>query len=200
MPTQNPTTLPAIGQPFEGGFFGGVVNVHGTPHAVVWAPKAQGGTKGKWHPAKPGLIAASCFDSMGNTQAMAAAGSPIATWALGLNINGHADWCIPARDVLELAYRHLKPTTYKTDGYFRDGDNPSSVPMGYPYATSNTPVQTTVEAFQKGNAEAFDDTWHWSSTQYSASSAWMQTFVSGYQDSSNHLIELRVRAVRLIQL
>lgn len=192
--------LPAIGQPFEGGFFGGVVNIHGKPHAIAWGPKAEGETTGVWHDDEPGLIAPSCFDSMANTQAMAAAGSAIATWALGLRINGHADWCIPARDVLELAYRHLKPTTGETDGWARCGDNPSSVPVGYPYRTQATPVQTTAAAFQEDGEQAFEPAWHWTSTQSSSGSAWSQLFYHGDQSYDSLSSRLRVRAVRLIQL
>jgi hypothetical protein len=86
---------------------------------------------------------------------MAEAGSPLAQWARGLDINGNTDWCIPARDVLELGYRHLKPTTYENSCSFRDGDNPSSIPAGYPY-TEQLPAQTAAEAFREGGAEAFE--------------------------------------------
>lgn len=188
------------GRAYEGGFFGGIVAINGMQHAIVWAPKGEGETQGIWHAGNHGLIAPSCNDSMANTQAMAKAGSAVAQWALSLSINGHADWCIPARDVLELAYRHLKPTTEETDGWTRCGDNPSSVPVGYPYRTQTTPVQTNAEAFQEGGAEAFEDEWHWTSTQASASSAWSQVFSDGGQYGDYLSSELRVRAVRLIQL
>jgi len=203
--TTNPTIITAAmltahGTPYEGGFYGGIVNINGVPHAIAWAPKANGEEQGIWHTSEPGLIATSCNDSMGNTHAMAKAGSAIAQWALGLSINGHTDWCIPARDVLEQAYRYLKPTTEETDGWTRCGDNPSSMPVGYPYRTQDTPLQTTAESFQAVDAEAFEDEWYWSSTQASASSAWGQTFSNGNQISIYLLLELRVRAVRLIQL
>jgi hypothetical protein len=137
---------------------------------------------------------------MGNTQAMAEAGSHLAQWALGLEINGHKDWCLPARDVLELGYRNLKPTARETGCYFRDGDNPSSLPPGYPY-TEGTPVtQTAIELFQAGGTEAFDASWYWSSTVYSEASAWSQDFGTGSQNYYHQLNELRARAIRLIQL
>lgn len=185
----NQSQLPTFGQPFEGGYFGGIVRIGDSLHAVVWAPKAQGETDAVWLD-KPALVpgATSYSDSMANTRAMAEAGSPLAQWALGLTINGHSDWCIPARDVLELAYRHLKPTDGETGGYFRDGDNPSSAPAGYPYAHSPI-VQTTVDAFQQGQTEAFNDEWHWSSTCYSKASAWYQDFDDGSQ--GNHHPERR---------
>lgn len=193
--------VPDIGAPFEGGFFGGQIRIGGAILAVIWAPKALGETQGIWLP-DPSMVpgAISCCDSMGNTRDMAEAGSPIAEWVLGLEINGHRDWCLPARDVLELAYRFLKPTSWETCCSFRDGDNPSSLPPGYPYTKEALIVQTTVEAFQKGGAEVFDDEWHWSSTIYSKASAWCQLFYNGNQSYDHQYRELRARAVRLIQL
>ena len=68
-------------------------------------------------------------------------------------------------------------------------------------ANKTSPAQTTVEVFQEGNAEAFeDDGWHWTSTQYSESSAWMQNFADGSQDYTSKSYERRVRFVRLIPL
>ncbi|MBL0918013.1 MAG: DUF1566 domain-containing protein [Hydrogenophaga sp.] len=194
-------TLPDIGQPFEGGFYGGQIVSHGGAKrlAVVWAPKADGETEGMWLPEYQLVPGTNCWHSMDNTRAMAAAGSPIAAWALDREIGGHRDWCIPARDVLELGYRHLKPTGYKTYGGFRDGDNPSSVPVGYPYAEA-LPVQTSVEAFREGSPQAFDEAWYWSSTQYSENYAWGQLSYYGYQLDDDKKFEGRVRLVRLIHL
>lgn len=199
----NLQSLPTIGAPFEGGHFGGVVRIGAVLFAIAWAPKAEGETKAAWLASNdlvPGTE--SCCDSLTNTLALAEAGSPLAKWALDLRINGHDDWCLPARDVLELAYRHLKPGTYRTGNYFRDGDNPSSVPVGYPYAnTAGSVVQTPVQASQTGGTEAFgEDDWYWSSTQSSAGNAWGQDFSLGYQFTSSKKFEARARAVRLIQL
>ncbi len=193
-------TLPAtIGAPFEGGYYGGQIRINNALFAVCWSPKAQGDIEGAWldsYTDVPG--ARSYFDSAANTEAMAAAGSPIAKQILALEIAGITGWSVPARDVLELAYRHLKPTT--EDNYVhRSGDNPSSVPAGYPY-TEDSPAKTTVEAFKEGGAEAFEDAWYWSSTQYSDYYAWFQDFYYGYQDFSSKSYEGRCRAVRLIQL
>lgn len=193
--------VPDIGAPFEGGFFGGQIRIGGAILAVIWAPKSLGETEGVWLPDSAMVPdALSCCDSMGDTQAMAEAGSHLAQWALGLEINGHKDWCLPARDVLELGYRHLKPTTWETGCYFRDGDNPSSLPPGYPYKKEAPIAQTATELFQDGGAEAFDASWYWSSTIYSEASAWSQNFLNGDQNYSHQCYELRARAVRLIQL
>jgi hypothetical protein len=189
-----------FGTPFEGGFYGGKIRIFDGVFAIAWAPKALGETTSLWLPSYTQVPNAdSCFDSMANTLAMAEAGSPLGIWARGLNINSKQDWCIPARDVVELGYRHLKPGTYANACSFRDGDNPSSIPAGYPY-TEQFPVQTVSEAFRKGGAEAFDEAWYWSSTQYSASYAWIQDFDDGGQRGGSKKFEARARACRLIQL
>lgn len=195
--------LPAIGTPFEGGHYGGTVRVRDALFAIAWAPKAEGETTGPWHAESAKVPGAqNTFDSLANTLAMAEAGCPLAKWALDLRIKGHDDWCLPARDVLELAYRHLKPTSEATEGYFRDGDNPSSVPTGHPYRDGEPVLQTPVAVFQAGGAEAFDDGWYWTSSQYSAGCAWSQHF--SYGDQSSYYgcksFQARARAVRLIQL
>ncbi len=199
----NLNNLPTIGTYIEAeaGYFGGVIRIGGAPMGVIWAPKAQGETKGIWIADYAKVPAAqSCFDSVTNTLAMAEAGSELAKWATGLNINGKTDWVLPARDVLELAYRHLKPTTEETDAYYRSGENPSSVPPGHSYRSTPI-VQTTVADFQEGGAEAFNgNDAYWSSTQYSEGYAWAQGFNDGDQTGYDEDIEFSARAVRLIQL
>ena len=195
------SSLPTIGSPFEGGFYGGFVRVADELFAISWAPKAFGETTGRWLDSYDLVHGSdSCNDSVANTLAMAEAGSPIANWALGLLIDDHKDWVLPSRDVLELAYRHLKPGTYETACSFRDGDNPSSLPSGYPYTEATPIVRTSVAPFQKGASEAFEETWYWSSTQYSADTAWIQGFYPGYQGLLVKKDAGRARAVRLIQL
>lgn len=192
--------LPEVGSPYEGGFYGGKIKIGLAIFAIVWAPKAEGEISGKWMDSYTDVHGAtSCFDSMANTRAMAEAGSPIAQKVMEANIGSFTDWCIPARDVLEMGYRYLKPTTEENCCSFRDGDNPSSIPAGYPY-TMDSPTQTTVEAFQKGNAEAFEEAWYASSTQYSEYTAWIQHFYGGDQDGYGKVDERRVRFVRLIQV
>jgi hypothetical protein len=194
-------TNPAeIGAPYEGGFYAGQIAIDGHPFAIAVAPKAVGEVREVWLPSYdmvPG--AASCFDSVANTIALAEAGSPLAKAVMALNIDDKTDWVIPARDVLEVMYRNLKPTAGENHSSFRDGDNPSSIPVGYPY-TEEMPAQTGVPAFQKGGAEAFEAEWYWSSTQFSQGSAWAQTFSYGYQDTLGKSGSFRCRAVRLIQL
>jgi hypothetical protein len=199
--TVHPMPTVAIGSPLEGGFYGGIVRIRDVLHAVIWSPKDGGETKGVWLGQRKLVQGSeSCFDSISNTLAMADAGSKLAKWAIDLRLGGHDDWCLPARDVLELAYRHLKPNTYETACTFRDGDNASSVPAGYPYSEASPIVQTSVAAFMFGGPEAFDTDWYWSSTQYSESDAWDQDLSNGFQYGNGKKYEAHARAVRLIQL
>ena len=190
-------TVPEIGQPFGGGFFTGIYQQDGKRYAVITAPAAyeQEGEWGEYGEKIEG--ARSLTDSRSNTEAMAAAGSELAKKVLALEIGGFTDWAIPARDVQELQYRHLKPTTQENYCWGRDGENPSSLPVGELY-TEESPVQTTVEAFKAGGPEAFQPRWYWSSTQRSAYYAFGMNFVDGYQDFSGKYNELRVRPVRSV--
>lgn len=194
------TITTEIGAAFEGGFFAGRFRIGPDEFALIAAPKATGETTGEWGKRGEHIDgASSCFDGHANTIAMAEAGSAVAQWALELEINGHADWYIPSRDELEILYRNLKPTTEENYCSFRDGDNASSVPPGFPY-TPLLPAQSVAEAFREGGAEVFDAAWHWSSTQYSPGYAWTQTFYHGVQYGHGKGTGFRVRAVRKIRI
>ncbi|MBP4048992.1 DUF1566 domain-containing protein [Chromobacterium violaceum] len=197
-PIQQPTIPAEIGTPFEGGFYAGQIRVDDAIFALIVSPKAQGETDMLWGEyGKDIANARSCFNGLENTKAMREAGSELARWALELSINGHADWYIPSRDELEMLYRAFKPTSEENDCSFRDGDNASSIPVGYPY-TEQAPAQTAVSAFQEGSEEAFTAVWYWASTQYSPYGAWFQDFDDGYQYHHLKDYELRARAVRRI--
>jgi len=193
---QQPTLQ--IGTPMHGGFFAGALHIHGEQFGLIVAPKAAE-TKGKWlnsYTLAPDTN--SFFDGLANTQGMAAAGSAIAKTVLALDTNGQTDWYIPSRDELELLYRHFKPNTAENYQY-RSGDNPSSIPAGYPY-TPKHPQQTVTETFQTGHSEALEDGWYWSSTQGSANGAWKQNFSYGIQGWLSKLNAARVRPVRRFKL
>jgi hypothetical protein len=192
---------PIIGTAMEGGFFGGVINVNGMHKGVIWAPKQAGQIRAILLPSQEMIEGAgSPCDCVSNMAALIKAGSPAALRIAEMNIDGHQDWVIPSRDVLELGYRHFKPTDYANYCSWRDGENPNSVPPGWLY-TADTPAKTSIEAFQDGGAEAFDDAWYWSSTVFpNGETAFVQTFLNGDQDRSDLSSECRVRAVRLIQL
>lgn len=190
--------LPTIvGTPFAGGFYAGRFLLDGAEYALIVAPKALGEHQPTpWGEYGQNIKGArSCNDGRANTEAMAAAGSALGQWALTLDIADHKDWYIPSRDELELCYRNLKPTTQENWASFRDGDNPSSVPAGYPY-TEETPAQTTAPEFQEGGAEAFQPEWYYASTQYSPDDAWILYFDVGFQHYGHKVLARRAVAVR----
>lgn len=190
-------TTPAIGQAYGGGFVTGITRdpVTGKRCLHITAGAAHE-LVGKWGKYGEKIEGADSFtESLSNTQAMAAAGSELAAKVLALNINGFADWAIPARDVQELQYRHFKPTTEENWENSRNGDNPHSEPTGQLYS-ADAPLQTVHAAFQEGGAEAFRDTWYWSSSQRSAHGAFGMYFDGGGQGSDGKSGELRVRPVR----
>ena len=189
-----------IGTAIHGGYFGGIINVNGVHKGVIWSPK-QGDIRAALisddkiitGPGSPNDCAA-------NMKALIEAGSPAALQVAELNINGFQDWVIPSRDVLELGYRHFKPTDDENYCSWRDGDNSNSVPPGWLY-TEESPAQTAMDAFKEDGEEAFEDAWYWSSTVFPhGKTAFMQFFDTGDQVSITLSSEFRVRAVRLIQL
>jgi hypothetical protein len=190
-------TIPEIGQPFGGGFFSGITRDPdtGKRYLNITAGAAHE-LAGAWGEYGDKIEGADSFtNSRGNTEAMAVAGSELAQKVLALDIGGFTDWAIPARDVQELQYRHFKPTTETNWAGRRDGDNPNSEPVGLLYS-EESPTQTTLAAFQEGGAEAFRDTWYWSSSQRSAHYAFGLTFDDGGQYVTVKSYELRVRPVR----
>ncbi|MCT8948443.1 DUF1566 domain-containing protein [Pseudomonas iridis] len=190
-------TLPEIGQPFGGGFFSGIIRDPdtGKRYLSITAGAAHE-LVGEWGKYGEKIEGADSFtNGRANTEAMAASGSELAQQVLALDIGGFTDWAIPARDQQELQYRHFKPTTEENWANSRNGDNPNSEPVGLLYS-EGSPAQTTLAAFQEDGAEAFRDTWYWSSSQRSAGTAFLMNFDDGYQDYYGKLYELRVRPVR----
>lgn len=188
-------TLPEIGQAYGGGFVTGYYMQAGKRYVAITAGAAHE-LEGEWGEYGVKIEGASSLtDSRANTEAMAAAGSELAKEVLTLDIGGFSDWGIPARDVQELQYRHFKPTTQQNYCWNRDGENPSSVPVGELYS-EESPVQTQVATFQAGGIEAFQPCWYWSSTQRSADLAFYMHFSDGTQVSLAKSYEFRVRPVR----
>lgn len=190
-------TLPAIGQPYGGGFFSGITRDPDTGKRYLnITAGAEHELKGAWGEYGEKIEGADSFtNSRTNTEAMAASGSELAKQVLALSIGGFTDWAIPARDVQELQYRHFKPTTETNWAGRRDGDNPNSEPVGLLY-TDESPAHTSVEVFREGGTEAFQDTWYWSSSQRSAYVAFNMYFDDGDQSYDVKHGELRVRPVR----
>ena len=198
MQTTTKSSLPAIGTAFAGGFFAGLINASGKQFALIVSPSEGDHPGTEWNSSFDEVEGAKSFcDGLENTNAMAEAGSEIASWVRSLRIADQDDWYIPSRDELELLYRNLKPTTHANYASYRDGENPSSSPAGYAYTKQN-PQQTSTEEFQANAEHALHPVWYWSSTQSSSYSryAWMQYFTSGNQHDTLKGLESRVRAVR----
>ena len=191
--------IPTIpGTPFRGGFYVARYQIDGVERALIVAPKAAGElSPERWSRISPRVDGALSFvDGLANTRAMAEAGSALAKAALALRIGEFDDWCIPARDQIELLYRFFKPTGQKN--WCCRGDNPSSLPPRFAYMPDD-PAQTVIEAFKAGGAEAFEtDNGYWSSTQSAGGDgfAWYQDFDNGGQNDGRKVYELLARAVR----
>lgn len=197
-----PQTIPAeIGHAIAGGFATGTIIVDRRPFLLITAPAGEEKIVSIWN-GKLKRVDGACsyFDGLANTRAMAEAGSELAQKVIALRIADFDDWYIPSRDELELQYRAFKPTKEK-NWVYRNGDNPSSDPPGYPY-TDRFPAQSAIEAFRKGGAEAFEPEWHWSSTQFEgdADFAWFQSFDDGHQGNAHEGNECHVRPVRRVAL
>jgi len=194
-----------IGTPWNGGFFAGRILINGNLelHALIVSPRAEGDLEPiAWNASRKNVAGAGSFyDGKANTVAMAEAGSKLAKQILDLKIGGFDDWYLPSRDELELLYRHFKPGTGE-NFVWRNGDNPSSSPVGYPY-TAKLPGQTSIADFRDdGSPEAFEEAWYWSSTQFAAAPeyAWCQYFYDGSQGDYHEVYSLRARAVRRVKL
>jgi hypothetical protein len=173
------TQIPEIGAPFGGGFFAGLYYEHGIRHALIVAPKAEGQASAKlsWGGRGTQTEARSLIDGLTNTRALCdrKAGDDhlAAKFCRDLRIGGFDDWHLPALEQMSVLRANLTPED------------------------DHVPVQTAAEAFREGGPEAFDiDDWYWTSTEWSAGSAWFQSFGNGYQDSYVKVWSCRVRAVR----
>ena len=197
-------------------------------YRVIVAPKASGENASiAYKNANTAAPAATGTLTEGRKATLAMVGAdtstvyPAAHWCNNLSIGGRTDWYLPARDELELCWRNLKPATdanyttvnrpaaatpdYQNLGSFggaeaTHGLNKNSAPAGAAY-TSGAPAQTAAAAFRAGGAEAYEfgSAYYWSSSEYSASTAWSQLWLSslpGTQSNFSKASAYRVRAVR----
>ena len=208
----------------NGGFAGASDISLMAQYRIVVAPKATGETTLAVAASALPLDAYNVTEPAKAGAAMRAAGDvtayPAAHWAAGLSIGGKTDWEVPTRDVLERAWRYLKPNTNNnyatadrattpansytrfgafgsvTSGHGNNADTPNST--GTTYSTAS-PARTSVSAFIAGNAEAFDAVEYATASAYDASSVWAQSFgttAPGKQVTVAKDAVLRVRAFR----
>jgi hypothetical protein len=194
-------TEPVIGSSYEGGYYAGKISTAGNGTAdyyLVVAPLSSGQNSSKqWKTANTTTSGTtSVIDGPTNSSNMNNASHPAAQFCEGLSIGGFSDWYMPAKNELEVCYYNLKPTT--TSNNTSSGTNTNAVPSRGSNYTAGTPAQTSVAAFQSAGAEAFAAELYWSSTEFSATPAWLQDFHDGYQDSFNKSSSFYVRAVRRV--
>ena len=191
----------------------------------IIAPKAQGESVPiamKFENTDMPIATQTLTEGWEATNAMIAAGTdtqyPAAHWARALVINGYADWYIPARDELEMAWRNLKPVAtdnyigarykspinYQKDGSYPDsaftqGVNLNSSPQSIAY-TLTDPAQTDALAFRAGGPEEFAWNNHfWTSSESSATGAWIQHWGASYPGRQLNTIKTLLRRVRAVR-
>lgn len=196
-----PSVPTVIGQAFGGGFYAGQIGVSSVAtHYLIVGPVASAENASKqWKNANTATTGAdSVIDGPQNTADMVADGNatvyPAAHFCNDLVIGGFSDWYMPAKNELEVCYYNLKPTT--TNNNTGSGTNTNAVPSRGSNYTSGTPAQTSATDFQSTGTEDFAAAYYWSSTEHSATNAWLQYFNNGYQVNTNKNYSDRVRAVR----
>jgi hypothetical protein len=204
-----PVTPSVPGTPFEGGYYAGKIQYDGKTYALIVSPKAQGEPAGtiRFKASNTNTPnTGSLNDGWSNTLALVEAGADIhsaAAYCRSLIIDGYNDWYLPSVNELEICYRNLKPTTASNTvgaaGYPNgaNGFNPSSIPVGAAYTTTN-PAITSSTIFVTGGAQAFIQNYYWTSTQKDAGETWIQNLNSGNQIGTGKTTTRYLRAIRRV--
>jgi hypothetical protein len=197
------TGLPIpIGSAYQGGFYAGQISTTAdgvATHNLVIGPLSSAQSTLQWKTTNTTTAGTSSdIDGPTNSSNMNNASHPAAQFCEGLTIGGFSDWYMPAKNELEVCYFNLKPTTISNNT--SSGTNTNAVPSRGSNYTSGTPAQTSAAAFQIGGAEAFAAAdYYWSSTENSATTAWLQYFYTGNQtNNAPKASSYRVRAVRRV--
>jgi hypothetical protein len=200
-----PPLVPVVGSALGGGYFAGQISTAGNGIAdynLVVGPVASAQDYLIYKNANTATAGAdSVIDGPQNTADIVADGNstvyPAGHFCNNLVIGGFSDWYMPAKNELEVCYYNLKPTT--TGNQTSSGTNTNAVPSrGSNYTNPSPPAQTSAADFQSTGAEDFTGS-YWSSTESSATNAWMQYFGNGGQYSYGKTnTYFRVRAVRRV--
>jgi hypothetical protein len=192
-----------IGQAFGGGFYAGQIGVSSVAtHYLIVGPVASAESSSKQYKNANTATAGadSVIDGPQNTADIVADGNstvyPAGHFCNDLVIGGFSDWYMPAKNELEVCYYNLKPTT--TSNNTSSGINTNAVPSRGSNYTAGTPAQTSATDFQSTGAEDFATDYYWSSTESSATRAYIQYFLNGGQGTDSKNKSYRVRAVRRI--
>ncbi len=194
----------AIGDAYQGGFFAGQISTAGNGIAdynLVVGPVASAQNSSiQWKTTNTSTTGTtSDIDGPANSTAMNNASHPAGQFCEGLTIGGFSDWYMPAKNELEVCYYNLKPTT--TSNTTASGINANAVPARASNYTVGTPAQTSATDFKSTGAEDFAVVqYYWSSTQNSATNAWLQQFDIGDQNFSGYVKSnsAPVRAIRRV--
>ena len=175
----SPSALPAIGQPFAGGFYAGRIYFDGAEFAVIDAGREYETTAHWWDQAgpKPRIRGTqSRYDGMANTKAMAEEGSAIALKVLGMNVRGSWGWHIPSIEELNL----LRSNLLQLEDWGRD---------------SLGPIKDAPNAFACTHT-------YWSSTQKEGSAtAWCIHMLPWSYPDSNWVSQCKgIRPVKVLQI
>jgi hypothetical protein len=197
-----PSAPTVIGQAFGGGYYAGQIGVSSVAtHYIVVGPVASAQSSKQWKNANTDTAGAnSVINGPQNTADIVADGNstvyPAAHFCNDLVIGGFSDWYMPAKNELEICYYNLKATT--TSNSTGSGINSNAVPARASNYTAGTPAQTSATDFKSGGAEAFSDAGYWSSSEYSATMAWLQFVGDGGQTYGSKTYSYRTRAIRRI--
>tara|TARA_R110000868_G_scaffold117574_2_gene312070 strand:+ start:953 stop:1873 length:921 start_codon:yes stop_codon:yes gene_type:complete len=196
-PTEPAPTV--IGQTYGGGFYAGQIGVSSVAtHYLVIGPvaSAENGSR-QWKTTNTTTTGTSSdIDGPTNSANMNNASHPAAQFCEGLTIGGFSDWYMPAKNELEVCYYNLKPTT--TSNNTNTGINANAVPARASNYTTGTPAQTSATDFRSTGAEDFSLADYWSSTEHSATYAWLQGFSNGARGYYIKNLSTRVRAIRRV--
>lgn len=191
--------VPTIGSAFGGGFFAGQISTAGNSVAdynLVVGPISSTASVLKWkltNTSSPGT--SSVVDGATNTNNMNDASHPAAQFVRGLNVGGQTDWYMAAKNELEICYFNLKPSTEPNTTFY--GINANAVPARASNYSAGNPAQTSATDFRTTGTEDFVTSAYWTSTEKTATVAWLQNFFNGNPSYAKDYA-YNVRAIRKV--